>query len=122
MADLDAKHSAAWQKLAARSTKLEKEIASPAMQKASKIYTLLSHAAGEQLTYLSLRSTQRVVQDRIRNYLTKYVPAAQEITDLQLIEAGFTLGSPKFAKAKAEMIAKRLDAKPKKPEPEAEMA
>jgi hypothetical protein len=92
------------------------------MQKASKIYALLKSAPGEQITYLALRSTQRVVQDRIRNYLTKHVPAAQEITDLQVIEAGFTVGTPKFEKAKADMIAKRLDARPKKPEPEAEMA
>jgi tRNA nucleotidyltransferase/poly(A) polymerase len=121
-AELDAQHSPAWLKLAARSAKLEKEIASSSMQKASKIYALLKSAPGEQITYLALRSTQRVVQDRIRNYLTKHVPAAQEITDLQVIEAGFTVGTPKFEKAKADMIAKRLDARPKKPEPEAEMA
>jgi tRNA nucleotidyltransferase/poly(A) polymerase len=122
VAELDAQHSPAWLKLAARSAKLEKEIASASMQKASKIYALLKSAPGEQITYLALRSTQRVVQDRIRNYLTKHVPAAQEITDLQVIEAGFTVGTPKFEKAKADMIAKRLDARPKKPEPEAEMA
>jgi tRNA nucleotidyltransferase/poly(A) polymerase len=116
--DLDGAHASSWQKLAARSAKLEKEIAAPAMQKASKIYALLSHAPGEQITYLALRSTQRVVQDRIRNYFAKHVPAAQEITDLQVIEAGYTAGTPKFEKAKAEMIAKRLDARPKKVEPE----
>ena len=33
-----------------------------------------------------------VVQDRIRNYLQKYIPTAQEVTDLQVVEAGFTLG------------------------------
>jgi hypothetical protein len=69
-----------------------------------------------------LRSQQRTVQDRIRNYLQKYIPTAQEITDPQVVEAGFTPGTPKFEKAKAEMIAKRLDARPKKPEPEAEIA
>lgn len=122
IAGLDAEHSAAWLKLAVRSAKLEKEIASASMQKASKIYALLKNAPGEQITYLALRSAQRAVQDRIRNYVTKYVPAAQEITDLQVIEAGFTVGTPKFEKAKADMIAKRLDARPKKPEPEAEMA
>jgi tRNA nucleotidyltransferase/poly(A) polymerase len=122
VAALDAQHSAAWLKLAARSAKLEKEIASASMHKASKLYALLKNAPGEQVTYLALRSTQRGVQDRIRNFLTKYVPAAQEITDLQVIEAGFTVGTPKFEKAKAEMIAKRLDARPKKPEAEAEIA
>jgi tRNA nucleotidyltransferase/poly(A) polymerase len=123
LVELDTEHATSWQKLASRSAKLEKEIAAPAMHKASKIYALLSHAPGEQVTYLALRSTQRTVQDRIRNYFTKHVPAAQEITDLQVIEAGYTLGTPKFEKAKSEMISKRLDTRPKKPEPEeAEMA
>ncbi|HYP05896.1 MAG TPA: hypothetical protein VER03_06640 [Bryobacteraceae bacterium] len=122
VADLDSAHSPSWLKLATRAAKLEKEIAAPSMQKASKIYALLSNAPGEQITYLALRSTQRVVQERIKNYLTKHVPAAQEITDLQVIEAGYTLGTPKFERAKADMIAKRLDARPKKPEPEAEIA
>ena len=82
---------------------------------------MLSKAPGEQILYLVLKSQHRLVQDRIRNYLQKYIPAAQEVTDQQVTEAGFTPGTPKFDKAKAEMISKRLDARPpKKPEPEAE--
>jgi tRNA nucleotidyltransferase (CCA-adding enzyme) len=121
IAELDPENSAAWMRLPARAAKLEKEIAAPNLQRPSKVWSVLRTARGEQILYLVLRSQQRVVQDRIRNYLHKYVPAAQEITDLQVIEAGYTVGTPKFEKAKADMIAKRLDMRPKK-EPEPEVA
>ena len=39
---------------------------------------------------------------------------AEEVTDDQVAEAGFAKGTPKFAKAKQEMILKHLDARPKK--------
>jgi len=120
IADLDSPHSAAWLKLPAKAAKLEKELSATNLSRPSKVYNVLSKAPGDQILYLELRSQHRLVQDRIRNYLQKYVPAAQEITDAQVIEAGFTVGTAKFEKAKAEMIAKRLDARPKKPEPEAE--
>ena len=103
--------------------KLEKEVGASNLNRASKIYALLTKAPGEQILYLVLRSQHRSVQDRVRNYLQKYIPAAQEITDLQVVESGFTAGTPKFEKAKAEMIAKRLDARPRsRTEPEAEIA
>jgi hypothetical protein len=121
LAELDGEHSSAWQKLGTRAAKLEKEVSVATLNRPSRIYNVLSKAAGEQILYLVLHSQQRVVQDRIRNYLQKYIPAAQEITDLQVVEAGYSVGTPKFEKAKAEMIQKRLDARPpKKPEAEAE--
>ena len=108
-------------KLGARAAKLEKDVAVSTLHRPSKIYSVLSKAPGEQILYLVVHSQQRVVQDRIRNYLQKYIPAAQEITDQQVIDAGYTAGTPKFEKAKAEMVSKRLDARPpKKPDAEAE--
>jgi tRNA nucleotidyltransferase (CCA-adding enzyme) len=120
VATLDAEHSSSWLKLGARSAKLEKELSVPSLHRPSKIYNVLAPAPGEQILYLLLHSHHRSVQDRIRNYLQKYAPTAQEVTDREVIEAGFTVGTPKFQKAKAEMIAKRLDARPKKPDSEAE--
>jgi tRNA nucleotidyltransferase/poly(A) polymerase len=121
IAELDVEHAAAWLKLPARAAKLEKEIAAQNLHRPSKVWAVLRSAPGEQILYLTLRSQQRVVQDRIRNYLQKYMPTAQEITDLQVIEAGYTIGTPKFDKAKSDMIAKHLDLRPKK-EPEPEIA
>jgi tRNA nucleotidyltransferase (CCA-adding enzyme) len=120
VAALDAEHSASWLKLGTRAAKLDKELSVPSLHRPSKIYNLLIHAPGEQILYLFLHSQHRSVQDRIRNYLQKYMPIAQEVMDREVIEAGFTPGTPKFQKAKAEMISKRLDARPKKPDAEAE--
>ncbi len=75
-------------------------------------------AAGEQVLYLLVYSTQQRVQDRIRNHFQKYLPASLEITDaVMVVAAGVAVGTPKFPKTKEQMILKRLDARPKKPEP-----
>ena len=61
-----------------------------------------------------MRSTQRLVVDRLKNYFQKYLPVAQEITEKDVIERGGKLGTPKFAKLHSELIAARLDARPKR--------
>jgi tRNA nucleotidyltransferase/poly(A) polymerase len=109
-----------WQKLEPAAKKLEKEIKNPKLQKASQIYQVLIKAAGEQILYLVLNSEQRIVQDRIRNYFQKYLPASLEITDEVVVATGVAAGTPKFARVKEEMILTRLDARPKKPAPEPE--
>jgi tRNA nucleotidyltransferase/poly(A) polymerase len=106
-----------WQKLESRSKKLERELKSAKLQKASQLYQTLSRAPGDQVLFLLLRSPLRLVQDRIRNYLQKHLPAALEITDREVIAAGVQPGSPKFQKVKEELIATRLDTRPRKVEP-----
>ncbi len=110
----------AWQKLEPSAKKLEREIKNPKLQKASQIYQVLIKAPGEQILYLVLNSEQRIVQDRIRNYFQKYLPASLEITDEVVAATGVTAGTPKFQRVKEEMILTRLDARPKKPAPEPE--
>ena len=61
-----------------------------------------------------MRSGQRLVLDRLKHYLQKYLPAAQEVTEKDVLERGAQPGTPKFAKLQHEMIAARLDARPKK--------
>lgn len=113
-----------WQKLEARSKKLERDLKSAKLQKASQIYFLLSRAPGDQVLFLLLRSDHRLVQDRIKNYLQKHLPAALEITERDVIAAGVQPGSSKFQKTRDELIATRLDSRPRKvaPEPPAEPA
>lgn len=108
-------------KLPAESKALERQLRSPKLHKASQVYQVLSAARGEQILYLYLRSPHRIVHDRIRNYLQKYLPAAQEITDRQVSAAGAEPGSEKFRKLRDQMIADRLDGRVRKPrgEPEA---
>jgi hypothetical protein len=65
------------------------------------------------------RSQQRTVQDRIRNYLQKYYPAAQEVSDAEVEKAGAKPGTAKYHKLKDDLITARLNTrkKPAPPEP-----
>ncbi len=119
-AELDKNEVAALPKLEAAAKKLDRDLKGPKLQKASQLYKLIVKTPGEQILYLAVYSTQRIVQDRIRNYFQKYLPASTEITDDMVVAAGVAPGTPKFQKAKEEMILKRLDARPKKPEPDPE--
>ena len=113
---------AASQKLDSAANKLERDLKSAKLQKASQLYQALVNAPGEAVLYLVLHSQQRIVQDRIKNYFQKHLPASLEITNEMVAAAGAAPGTPKFQKAKDQMIYTRLDARPKKPAPEAEPA
>jgi tRNA nucleotidyltransferase/poly(A) polymerase len=106
-ADLDAAN-----RLEARAAKVEKELATAKLQRPSALYAILNKVPGELLLLLLMRSSQRLVLDRIKNYLQKYLPAAQEITEKDVV--GAEPGTPKFAKLYQKLVAARLDARPKK--------
>ena len=101
-------------KLESRAAKVEKELATAKLTRPSALYALLAKVPGEILLFLLARSGQRLVIDRIKNFLQKYLPTAQEVTDQEVIEKGGLPGTPKFEKLKWQLIAARLDAKPKK--------
>lgn len=107
-------------KLVAAAKKGERDLKSAKLTKPSHIYTAASAVPGEVLLYLLLYSSQRVVQDRIKNYFQKYLLTATEVTDKDVEATGVLPGSPKFAKAKQALILQKLDARPKKlpPPPE----
>jgi tRNA nucleotidyltransferase (CCA-adding enzyme) len=107
----------AWQKLPARVKKLEAALKSPRLKKPSQIYELLAKSPGDEILLLLYQSQVRLVQDRIRNYYQKYLPVSQEITDAEVEAKGVAAGTPKFRKAKDEMIAARLDGRTKRPPP-----
>ncbi|HLH40932.1 MAG TPA: hypothetical protein VKX39_17405 [Bryobacteraceae bacterium] len=119
-ADLSKAEVAAWQRLETAAKKFEKDLRSPKLQKPSQLYQVLSKAPGELVLYLMVYSEQRLVQDRIRNYFQKYLPAALEITDEMVAATGAQPGTPKFGRIREEMILTRLDSRPKKviPEPQ----
>jgi tRNA nucleotidyltransferase (CCA-adding enzyme) len=116
-ATLDRAEVGAWQKLEGAAKKLERELKADKLKKASQLYQVLIKAPCEQVLWLMVYSAQRLVQDRIKNYFEKYLPASQEVTDEMVALTGVTPGTPKFQKAKEEMILKHLDARPKKVEP-----
>jgi len=100
---LDRESADAIKKLAADAKKLEGQLKSAKMQKPSHVYFALEAASGDLILHLLYSSQQRIVQDRMRNYLQKYLPAAQEAS------AGMAAG-----KARTEAITKQLNARPKK--------
>jgi len=106
----------AWQKLEAAAKKLERELKSAKLQKPSQLYQLLIKSPGEQVLYLLVYSTERLVQDRIRNYFQKYLPLSLEVTDEVVVATGIAVGS-RSSRRQDEMIVSRLNARPKKPEP-----
>ena len=99
-------------KLEARAKKVEKELTAAKLQRPSALYAILSKVPGEILAFLLMRSSQRLVIDRVKNYLQKYLPMAQEVTEQDVV--GAEPGTPKFAKLYQKLIAERLDARPKK--------
>lgn len=106
-----------WQKLPPRAKPLERELKSPKLRKPSQVYQVLTKAPGDAILFLLIRSPLRLVQDRIRNYLQKYLPLAQEVSETEILAKGVEPGTTKYDRAKEELIAARLNSRPKKAAP-----
>jgi len=105
--ELDAAH-----KLEVRANKLDKELASAKITRPSALYAILSKVPGEVLLFILMRSNHRLVLDRVKNYLQKYLPMAQEVSAKDVV--GAEPGTPKFQKLFQQLINSKLDARPKK--------
>lgn len=105
-----------WLQLEARSKKLAAALRSPRIRKPSQVYQLISTAAPDQVMFLLYASPLKPVQERLRAYFQKYLPAVQEITpeEWATVEAK----PSRQHKAREEFIANRLDRRaPRKPPP-----
>lgn len=102
---IDRRTAEAVKDLPALAKKVEGVLKSARIQKPSHVYFALEPASVDVILYLMYQSQQRIVQDRIRNYLQKYLPAAQE---------AIAEGAP-TGKARVEAITSKLNARPKKP-------
>jgi tRNA nucleotidyltransferase (CCA-adding enzyme) len=102
-------------KLKPQVTKLATAVKAPAVRRPSHIYNAISPAPPVAILYLLYDSDQRLILDRLRNYLEKYLPEASEITDAQVEATGAKPGSAQFARAKASMIAAKLNEPPPPP-------
>jgi tRNA nucleotidyltransferase/poly(A) polymerase len=105
--DVDGAH-----KLEAKANKLDKELSTAKLTRPSALYAILSKMPGEVLLFVLMRSNHRLALDRVKNYLQKYLPMAQEVSPRDVV--GAEPGTPKFQKLYAQMIAAKLDARPKK--------
>ncbi|HEU0119653.1 MAG TPA: hypothetical protein VFQ91_03945 [Bryobacteraceae bacterium] len=104
----------AWKKLEEGAKKLEKEMKSPSLTRPSKVYAAAAKGTGAQVLYLLYKSDARVVLDRLKNYLQKYLMVEHELTEEEILETGAKPGTPKYAKARLDVLSKKLDARPKK--------
>lgn len=105
-----------WQGLPARARRLEKKLQDPELRRASALFATLQQAALEEILYLYLRSPQRLVRDRIRNYIEKHLYVALAVTDREVTAlTGKQPGTPEFERLRTEIIAARLDGKKWRP-------
>jgi len=104
-----------WLQLEARSRKLLAPLRSVRIRKPSQVYQLVSAAPPDQVMFLMYASPVKPVQDRLRAYFQKYLPAVQEITP----EEWATLDAKpsRQHKAREEFIANRLDRRPPRKPP-----
>ena len=105
-----------FKKLQANAKKLEAALKSPNLRKPSQIYDLVQASQPDVVLYVLFESTQRLVQDRVRNYIQKHLPLVQEIPEAEFVAEGIVPGSKNYEKARASFIAARLNARPKKVE------
>jgi tRNA nucleotidyltransferase (CCA-adding enzyme) len=104
-----------WQKLEARARKLEAALRAPRIRKPSHVYHLLVHAAADEVIFLLYHSSYKPVQERLRNYFQKYLPALQEVTAEEWAGVEGQPGTAKHTKARNDFITHRLDRRPPKP-------
>ncbi|MBL8293562.1 MAG: CCA tRNA nucleotidyltransferase [Bryobacterales bacterium] len=109
-----------WQKLESRARKLEITVKSSRLNRASLVFRALRDEPGELILFLLLRSDQRLVTDRIKNFLLKYLPAASEVRDRDLAHLNLDPASPQFREARDELVFAVLDGRVRKSEPTAD--
>lgn len=108
-----------WLKIDQRAKKLETQLKSAKLNKASLVYKFLLEAPGDEVLYLLYHSEQRLVQDRLKKHLTQYLPGVLEITEKEIAAwSKLEPSAPKWAKAREDYIVGRLDGRIRKPVPE----
>jgi acyl-CoA synthetase (AMP-forming)/AMP-acid ligase II len=115
--------TASWQALPARAKKLAAALQKADLKRPSRLYTVLAQVPAPDLLFLLYHCNIRIVHDRAKNYLQKYLPLAQEVTAAEVEAALAAEGrpadhqSPEFRKKYQAMVADRVDGKTRKPEP-----
>jgi len=103
--------------------KLEQALKSARLKKPSHVYQMLAGAPVEDLVFLLANSDHKIVQERLRNYLQKYLPAMQEVPASEWESLDGQPGSPKHNRARQALLASRLDVRQRKaPDAEEEPA
>ncbi|MBZ5580577.1 MAG: hypothetical protein LAP40_28845 [Acidobacteriia bacterium] len=105
-----------WQRVEGRAKKLETAMRSARIKKASQVYFVVAEAAPEDVLFVLYHSAVKPVQERLKNYFQKYLPAIQEVAPEEWAAVDAKAGARKN-KARDEFIADRLDRRVRKPAP-----
>jgi hypothetical protein len=117
---LSAEEAGGLKTLAAQASQLDSDVGSTRMRRPSDVWSTVRTASTDEILMALYRSKNAVVEERIRAYYEKYLPQSLEVTEEEVLATGAKAGTPKFDKARQTLIAARLNAKPPKPEEEAE--
>jgi tRNA nucleotidyltransferase (CCA-adding enzyme) len=112
--DLSKTDAAAYEKLDAHAKKLETALRSARIRKPSQVYQIVGAAAPDEIILTLYRSVVKPVQERLRSYFQKYLPAVQEITPEEWATVEGVPGTPKYQKARDQFVTNRLDRRPPK--------
>jgi len=97
-----------------RARKLEQALKAARVKKPSHVYQILADAPAGEMVFLLSNSAERVVQERIRNYLQKYLPAMQEVAPSEWGALEGQPGTPKYNRSRQAFLASHLDVRPRK--------
>jgi len=109
-----------WRNLEPRAKKLEHALKSPHLRKPSGVYEILADAPADEMVFLLCNSEHRVVQERVRNYLQKYLPAMEEVPRAAWEALEGQPGTPKYKRSRHALVASHLDTRPRRPQTPAE--
>jgi|HubBroStandDraft_1064217.scaffolds.fasta_scaffold02218_5 tRNA nucleotidyltransferase (CCA-adding enzyme) len=98
-----------------RGWKLEQALKSARVKRPSHVYRILTDANADEMVFLLGNSMQRVVPERIRNYLQKYLPAMQDVPPAEWGTLEGQPGTPKYHRSRQAFLASHLDVRPRKP-------
>ncbi len=108
-----------WRNLEPGARKLEHALKSERIRKPSHVYQVLANAPADEVAFLLYHSAHRVVQDRIRHYLQKYLLTMQQVPQAEWEALEGQPGTAKYDRARQALLTAHLDVRPKKaPEPE----
>jgi tRNA nucleotidyltransferase/poly(A) polymerase len=98
-----------------RAVRLEQALKASRVKKPSHVYQILADAPVDEIVFLLANSAQRIVQERIRNYLQKYLPAMQEVPPSEWESIEGHSGTQKYNRNRQAFLARHLDVRPRKP-------
>jgi tRNA nucleotidyltransferase (CCA-adding enzyme) len=108
---LKAAEAQAFRNLPADAARLAKELGGKSGAKPTKLYQLLSTTRPDLILLVLAESPQATVQNRIRNYLRKFLPMRARLPEKELEQLGVAPGTPRLQKIQEQFFYAMLEGK-----------